>query len=112
MLNQETILNALKAVKYPGYSRDIVSFGLVKQAVADQGAVSVTLNLTSPNQEAARQLKADAEKALRSLPGVQAVHVEVNMPAGGAQAASGAPNPWANQNRVPGIQRIIAVASR
>jgi len=25
------IRNALKSVKYPGYSRDIVSFGLVKK---------------------------------------------------------------------------------
>lgn len=31
-MNEETILNALKAVKYPGYSRDIVSFGLVKKS--------------------------------------------------------------------------------
>jgi hypothetical protein len=29
MLNQDTIEAALKSVKYPGYSRDIVSFGLV-----------------------------------------------------------------------------------
>ena len=31
MLTQDDIKNALKAVKYPGYSRDIVSFGLVKE---------------------------------------------------------------------------------
>ena len=30
MLTQEAILDALKAVKYPGYSRDIISFGLIK----------------------------------------------------------------------------------
>ncbi|HXG48171.1 MAG TPA: chromosome partitioning protein, partial [Methylomirabilota bacterium] len=37
MLNQEIVLSALKAVKYPGYSRDIVSFGLVKNIAADSG---------------------------------------------------------------------------
>ena len=110
MLNQETITNALKSVKYPGYSRDIVSFGLVKQAVANQGAVSVTLQLTAANPQAAQQLKSDCEQALRALPGVQMVHVDVKMPAGPQPAA--APNsPWANQTRVPGIRRIIAVAS-
>ena len=31
MLTQDDIKNALAAVKYPGYSRDIVSFGLVKE---------------------------------------------------------------------------------
>ncbi len=37
-LSQDDVKNALKAVKYPGYSRDIVSFGLIKQIAADQGA--------------------------------------------------------------------------
>jgi len=30
-VTQEQIKNALKSVKYPGFSRDIVSFGLVKK---------------------------------------------------------------------------------
>ncbi|SVD70196.1 uncharacterized protein METZ01_LOCUS423050, partial [marine metagenome] len=30
MPSEDDIFNALKAVKYPGYSRDIVSFGIVK----------------------------------------------------------------------------------
>ena len=34
MLTQDSIRDALKAVKYPGYSRDIVSFGIVKEAVS------------------------------------------------------------------------------
>ena len=54
MLLQDTVLDALKAVKYPGYSRDIVSFGLVKEISAANGAVSVTMQLTSPNPEAAQ----------------------------------------------------------
>ena len=39
MLTEEDIKNALKSVKYPGYSRDIVSFGLVKHIAARDGAV-------------------------------------------------------------------------
>ena len=58
MLTQDDIQNALKAVKYPGFSRDIVSFGLVKEISAANGAVSVSMQLTSPNPEAARQIKA------------------------------------------------------
>src|SRR6185312_520496 len=46
MLNEEVVIEALKAVKYPGYSRDIVSFGLVKQVAAGSGAVSVIVQLT------------------------------------------------------------------
>ena len=40
MLNQEIITNALKTVKYPGYTRDIVSFGIVKNVMVNAGAVS------------------------------------------------------------------------
>ena len=57
MLTQETILNALKAVKYPGFSRDIVSFGIIKNAAVNNGAVSLVIELTSTNQEIATQLK-------------------------------------------------------
>jgi ATP-binding protein involved in chromosome partitioning len=108
MVMEEDIRNALKSVKYPGYSRDIVSFGLVKDVAAQNGAVTVSLQLTSPNPSAAQQIKADAEKVLRSLPGVSAVHVDVRQPSGPAPAAPGAaPGP----GKVPGIRYIVAVAS-
>lgn len=115
MLTQDTIANALKVVKYPGYSRDVVSFGLVKEIAINGEAVSVTLQLTSANPEVAQQLKRDCEQALRALPEVKQIQVEVRQPpgaaAGGATGAAAAQNPWAGQNKVPGIQRVVAVAS-
>ena len=59
MLTQDDIKNALKAVKYPGYSRDIVSFGLVKEIAVSQDGISVLMQLTSPNPDIARQIKED-----------------------------------------------------
>jgi ATP-binding protein involved in chromosome partitioning len=109
MLSQEEIQNALKSVKYPGYSRDIVSFGLVKEISAANGAVSVALQLTSPNPEAALQIKTEAERVLKTLPGVNQVRVEVRQPADG-KSATGA-NPFAGQKGVPGVKRVIAIAS-
>src|SRR5271156_4123207 len=109
MLSQEEIQNALKSVKYPGYSRDIISFGLIKEISAANGSVSVTMQLTSPNPEAAQQIKIESERVLKNLPSVNHVHVEVRQPAAG-QPAGGA-NPFANQNKVAGVKRIIAVAS-
>ena len=108
MLSQEAIQTALKAVKYPGYSRDIVSFGLVKEISAASGAVSVIMQLTSPNAEAALQIKAESERLLKALPGVSHVHVEVRQPAAGAGAPA---NPFANQKGVPGVNRVLAIAS-
>jgi ATP-binding protein involved in chromosome partitioning len=108
VLTQDDIKNALKAVKYPGYSRDIVSFGLVKEASVANDTVSVLLQLTTANPDAARQIKADSERVLQVLPGVKNVHIEVRPPAAGPAAPAGAP---ANPNRIPGVKRIIAVAS-
>jgi ATP-binding protein involved in chromosome partitioning len=109
MVTEDDIKNALKAVKYPGYSRDIVSFGLVKEIAANNGDISVSLQLTSPHPEVAQQLKAESERVLQALPGVQRVQVAVNMP--GAAPAAAAQSPWAQQQKVPGIRRIVAVAS-
>ncbi|HEX5223290.1 MAG TPA: Mrp/NBP35 family ATP-binding protein [Verrucomicrobiae bacterium] len=110
MFTEEQIKEALRAVKYPGYSRDIVSFGLVKSVATHGGDVSVSMQLTSANAEAAAQIKAESERVLKALPGVKLACVEVKQPAATA-GASGGPNPWANQNRVPGIKRVVAVAS-
>jgi ATP-binding protein involved in chromosome partitioning len=108
-LSQDDIRNALKAVKYPGYSRDIISFGLVREINSANGTVSVSMQLTSANAEAAAQIKAESERVIKAMPGVNHVHVEVKQPA--AAPGAGGPSPWANQNRVPGIKRIVAVAS-
>ncbi len=108
MLSQEAIQNALKAVKYPGFSRDIISFGLVKEISAASGAVSVVMQLTSPNPEAALQIKAESERILKALPGVNHVHVEVRQPTAG-QAATG--KTFSNQTQVPGVKRVLAIAS-
>jgi ATP-binding protein involved in chromosome partitioning len=109
MLTEDDIKNALKAVKYPGYSRDIVSFGLVKQIAANNGAVSVSMQLTTANPSAAAQIKTESEQVLRALPGVNHVHVEVAQQ--GAPQPAASQSPWPQQNRVPGIRRIVAVAS-
>jgi len=112
MPTQDDIKQALSAVKYPGFSRDIISFGLLKEISCANGAVSVALQLTSPNPEAARVIKQDAERVLKVLPGVQQVFVEVRQPAGGAGAPGAAPGgAFGSQNKIPGVKRVIAIAS-
>ena len=76
-LNEETALEALRSVKYPGFSRDIVSFGFVKDLAVGGGNVSFRLALTADAPEIAGQLKAESEAALRNLPGVTSVTIAV-----------------------------------
>lgn len=109
MLNEQAVKQALQSVKYPGYSRDIVSFGLVKEIRVSGGDVAVEIRLTSGTSDFAARIKAEAEQALRDLPSIRSVQVDVSLPTPGAQG--GAASPWANQAKVPGIKRVVAVAS-
>ena len=110
MLNDQSILEVLKSVKYPGFSRDIISFGIVKHVAAGDGAVSVQLQLTTANPDIAKQIREECERVIRALPGVEKLHLEIKIPAG-ANPAAQPQNTWSNQNKVPGIARVVAVAS-
>jgi ATP-binding protein involved in chromosome partitioning len=106
MLTQEQIVEALRSIKYPGYNRDIVSFGLVKNVAVNAGAVSVSMQLAGGTPEIASQIKLAAEKTLRAVPGVEQVHVEMLVAAGAAMGAA-APG----QNKMAGVKHVVAVAS-
>ena len=108
MLSPEQIQDALKAVHYPGYSRDVVSFGMVQEISTADGKVSVILQLPSTNPETAQQIKADAERVLNALPGMSGLTVDVRHPVAAAAAPG---NALTEENKIPGVKRVIAVAS-
>ena len=103
---EEQAMNALKSVKYPGFTRDIVSFGLVKSVNIDNGEVKVQLALATNDPNVPATIKNDAEKALRAIDGVRSakVLIDIHAPPTGAGAGVGAA-------RIPGIKHVIAVAS-
>jgi ATP-binding protein involved in chromosome partitioning len=105
-ISEEQVQNALKSVKYPGFSRDIVSFGLVKSVNIDNGEVKVQLALATNDPNVPATIKSDAEKVLRAIDGVRSakVLIDIQAPPGGAGAGMGAA-------RIPGIRHVIALAS-
>ena len=107
MTVEQSIEDALKGVNYPGYSRDIVSFGLVKNIATANGSASIALELTTHNPEVAAQLKAAVETATTTVEGIDRAMVQIKMPPAGEAPAGGQAGP----NRVPGINKVIAVAS-
>ncbi len=109
-MNEAEIKDCLKGVKYPGFSRDIVSFGLVKSIVLGSGHCEVRLSILSDDQDVVRQIVADVEKALAGLPGLGHVDVIVEKPRADkpkevAKALGRGPA------GIPGIASVIAVAS-
>ncbi|HEX2060249.1 MAG TPA: Mrp/NBP35 family ATP-binding protein [Thermoanaerobaculia bacterium] len=112
MATQEQVLEALKTVKFPGLSRDIVSFGFVRDVKVDGGTVSFTIHFQTENPAVGQQIARDAEAAVRKLEGVTDVnlHLEIGTRGGAstaAPAAYGAPQPRA----LDGVKYRIAVAS-
>src|SRR5271163_3630126 len=88
-VTSEDILGQLKKVKYPGFSRDIVSFGLVKTAAFEDGVARVSLAISTNDPKVPKQLKDDVERALLSLAGVTKAVVELAVQA--AKASTAAP---------------------
>ncbi|MCS7337969.1 MAG: Mrp/NBP35 family ATP-binding protein [Verrucomicrobiae bacterium] len=111
MITEQQVIEALRGVKYPGYSRDIVSFGFVRRVSVSGTAVAVELECATANAAAAEQIRSECERAIASLPEVTAVHVELARPPTDAHQPQFSTDPWAHQRRVPGVARIIAVAS-
>jgi ATP-binding protein involved in chromosome partitioning len=68
------------------------------------------MELNSSNSDAAQQIKDESERALRTH-GATHVFVEVKTQAPRTTAAGASPNPWAGQNRMVGVHRVVAVAS-
>jgi len=73
----EALLTALRTVKYPGFSRDIVSFGLVRTSEARDGVARVRLEITTADPQVPKKLHDDATAALRQVPGISRAEVEV-----------------------------------
>ena len=110
-MTSDEIKEHLKQVKYPGFSRDIVSFGLVRAAGFVDGTVKVSLALTTSDPKTPLQLKSDIEQALRSAPGVKDIIVEISVaPAKAPPAAAGA-NLGGNAGAPKTIRHAVAIAS-
>jgi len=91
MISEQQVLDALRGVKFPGLSRDIVSFGFVRDVSIDGGAVAFTLKFSTENPQIAQQVELQAREAIGRLAGVTKidVNVDVGSRAGAASVAAG-----------------------
>lgn len=105
-LTEEQIRDALKSVKYPGFSRDIVSFGLIKEIVLAGAETRVQMVLTTNDPAVPRTIKAETENVLRKL-GVPnpKVLVDIHAPPGGVG------NSGVGATKIPGVKDVVAIAS-
>lgn len=73
----EDVRAALGAVKDPELGRDLVSLGMIQNIAVEGGAVRFRVELTTPACPMKSVIKADCERAVRALPGVTQVEIEL-----------------------------------
>ncbi len=108
-MNPDTIKEALRQVKYPGFSRDIVSFGLVKEVACEAGATRVRIEVATRDAAIPERIFRDCHEVLDGLSGIGTVEVSIDVKEPQAQPA--AAGGGVGKSSIPGVKRIIAVAS-
>jgi ATP-binding protein involved in chromosome partitioning len=104
-LTSDAVLDALRVVVDPDIRRDIVSLGFVKNLAIDEGRVSFTIELTTPACPVKDQLRDQAVGAVRALPGVAQVDVQLTAKVRSASA------PQTGRPPLPGVKNVIAVGA-
>jgi ATP-binding protein involved in chromosome partitioning len=103
----ERVREALRAVLFPNFRRDIVTLGMVTDVRVEGGTVHVHLRPGTDKPETLAQLTARVRAAVTAaVPDVAAVEVHV------APAAEGrGRDPFAARAALPGVDHVLAVAS-
>ena len=103
---QQQVLEALSTIKDPDLGRDVVALGMIKDlAIAGDGRVAFTFELTTPACPVRDRFKSQAEDAVNALPGVTGVDVRMTA---NVRPAFMRPKP---SEILPGVKQTIAVAS-
>ncbi len=112
-MTPEAIKDQLKQVKYPGFSRDIVSFGLIRSAAFVDGTVKVSLAITTNDPKTPLQLKREVADCLNALPQVKDTIIDIAVSAPKAPAAPPGGNIAGNSTDLAHakIKYAVAVAS-
>ncbi|HKZ71425.1 MAG TPA: iron-sulfur cluster assembly protein [Nitrospirota bacterium] len=77
MVSEKLILTALKHVLDPEIGVNIVDLGLVYEVKVENGDVYIQMTMTTPGCPLHESISKGAEEAVRQLPGVESVKVDL-----------------------------------
>ena len=103
-MTEEKVKSALSTVIYPGFSKDIVTFGFVKDIQVNGADVAVTVDITSSAPEVAHQITVEATEALKRQ-GAANVTVNIQAPKMPRESSS------KGKNIAPQVKNFIMVSS-
>ena len=92
-MDTESIKAALKTVKFPGFSRDIISFGLVRDVDLKDGEALISVEITTADTKIPEQIAAD----IKSVSGRPRWDSGRQSPHGNFPAKKSAQSDWRSQ---------------
>ncbi len=105
-MEKEKVLEKLKQINYPGFNRDIVSFGMVKDITVDNDIVTLDLSISSQNEEKKQEvIKSVKEKLSKYFTKVEVV-LKADANTASSPKQSLAPTPILDN-----VKHVIAIAS-
>jgi ATP-binding protein involved in chromosome partitioning len=105
-VSEQQVLDALRPIQDPDFKRSIVDLGFVKDVRVDGASVAFRIELTTPACPVKEKFKEAAENAVRALPGVGEVAVEMT-----AQTRSASRPGAEGLAGLAQVRNLIAVAS-
>ena len=109
-MNKEEILNLLKQISYPGFSRDIVSFGMVNDILVDKNNVQITLKIKSTNEDKKNAVVSEIKSVLNEKSSFDNISIFFDKGSDSAQVIE-QPLTAQSPSTLAGIKHIIAVSS-
>ncbi|GAB4238171.1 MAG: Mrp/NBP35 family ATP-binding protein [Stanieria sp.] len=104
MLDTQSVLEVLRPVQDPELQKSLVDLNMIRNVQIEGDKVSFTLVLTTPACPLREFIVEDCQNAVKQLPGVESVEVEVT-------AETPQQKSLPDRQSVPGIKNIIAVSS-
>jgi len=104
MVTESQVLDSMRGIVDPDLGRDIVSLGFIKNLRIDGGNVAFTVELTTPACPVKERFKTACEEAVKAIPGVESVSVEMS-------AMQPKARPGGDVNTLETVDTVIAVSS-
>ena len=104
-MTKQNIIDLLSKIKYPGFSKDIISFGMLKEILISEESITINLSQSTNDQNILDQIKSDILDKVKSI-NLSNKEIEIIM----------SPSESLNKNNIDvqrnkNIKNIIAISS-
>lgn len=106
MITKDQVMQSLSNVMYPGFQKDIVAFGFVKDVKIEDMNVYIKTEIVSASKDIANSMKIDIIKAVQNI-GAGRVDVDIIQPSPPSQQS----NSQSGKNIAPHVKNFVMVSS-